>query len=71
MKDVYKNPLEVGDFVAFVQGSNHNPRIQTGHITKIYDNGKACTVNQSPHIYGYRILKLPKELECTFSKTED
>lgn len=44
MKDINGAELQVGNLVVYVHGKNSYASLKTGNITKIYDNGKECSV---------------------------
>lgn len=63
MKDCNGNELAIGDYVAFVYGASKSPSLRTGYVTNITTSGRQCSVDNIPHIYHNRVLKLPKEME--------
>lgn len=58
MVDAQNNPIQVGDFVAYIQNANTNPHLSTGYVQKIYQNQKACTIDSNTNIRSSRILKV-------------
>lgn len=58
MLDAHNNTLQVGDFVVYIANANTNPHIATGHVQKIYQNQKACTIDSNTNIRSSRILKV-------------
>lgn len=60
MKDINGAELQVGDLVVYVYGKNSYASLKTGNITKVYDNGKECSVGRDTHIYNFRIMKLER-----------
>ena len=58
MVDAQNNPIQVGDFVAYMQNANTNPHLSTGNVQKIYQNQKACTIDGYTNIRASRILKI-------------
>lgn len=65
MKDCKNKELNVGDFVAYVQGKNTSASIATGNVTRIYQGryGEECSVDGNAHILKNRVLKLPNTLK--------
>lgn len=63
MKDIKGQTIHVGDKVAYVARANSYPKMAIGTVKCIYKSDDACTVDTSPHIYSFRLLKLPKDFE--------
>ena len=55
------NELHVGDYVVYVRGKNASAELATGHVTKIYENNKECSVDGYAHVYDFRVMKLIQE----------
>lgn len=70
MKDVKGNELKVGDYVAFVR-QGIGGVIDTGNITKIYSDDKACSVEKVTNIFPHRVLKLDKVKDYSQKPSEE
>ena len=53
--------MHVGDHVVYVRGKNASAELATGHVTKIYENNKECSVDGYAHVYDFRVMKLIQE----------
>ena len=65
MKDCKGNNLAVGDEVVFISNKNGSASLETGVITKLYENknrvnSDECSVGRHTHILSHRIMKLMK-----------
>ena len=63
MKDCKGNKLAIGDEVVFVLNKNGSASLETGVITKFYENknrvnGDECSVGSHAHILSHRVMKL-------------
>lgn len=61
MFDCKGNELHVGDYVVYVRGKNADAGLETGHITKIYENDIECSVDGYAHVYNFRVMRLIQE----------
>lgn len=73
MVDRYGNELNVGDVVAYINGTTRTAKIDIGTVSRIYKDKygtEQCTVDGHIHIFSFRVIKLDYIQQKYFSDSK-